>query len=50
MLFLYLNKPNKMNAINYHEFKSLRNAIKHNIYKYILVTGVGKAFSAGADL
>jgi enoyl-CoA hydratase len=55
ILFVTLNRPNQLNALNIAVFKDLENmlneATKNFEIKSILITGSGeKAFAAGADI
>lgn len=55
ILFVTLNRPNQLNALNIAVFKDLENmlneAAKNFEIKSILITGSGeKAFAAGADI
>lgn len=51
---LTLNRPDKMNALNDQMAMELIDAVNHFIHdietRVIIVTGAGRAFSAGADL
>lgn len=51
---LTLNRPEKLNAFNDAQFDALAEAIleagKDNTVKVVVLTGAGRAFSAGADL
>lgn len=52
--WIYLNRPDRLNAINQQMIKELRQGIDEMLYdsdvKVIVITGNGKAFSAGADI
>ena len=52
--WIYLNRPDKLNAINQQLIKELRESFDNFLIdqevKVIVVTGNGKAFSAGADI
>ena len=51
---LTLNRPDKLNALDAYTMLEVRNALKHCIatpdIRGLLITGAGRAFSAGADL
>ena len=52
--WIYLNRPDKLNAINEQLMKDLRQAIDELVaddqIRVIIITGLGKAFCAGADI
>ena len=52
--WIYLNRPDKRNAINEQLMKDLRQAVDDLVLddqiKVIVITGNGKAFCAGADI
>lgn len=52
--WIYLNRPDKLNAINEQLMKDLRQAVDELVaddhIRVIIITGLGKAFSAGADI
>jgi 3-hydroxypropionyl-coenzyme A dehydratase len=52
--WIYLNRPDKLNAINEKMIEELGEIIKQlendNEVKVIIITGTGKAFCAGADI
>ncbi|QGR19501.1 enoyl-CoA hydratase/isomerase family protein [Stygiolobus azoricus] len=52
--WIYLNRPDKLNAINEQLMKDLRQAVDELVaddqIRVIIITGQGKAFSAGADI
>lgn len=52
--WIYLNRPDKLNAINQQLIKELRESIDNFLIdqevKVIVITGNGKAFCAGADI
>jgi len=52
--WIYLNRPDKLNAINQQLIKELResfdNFLNDQEVRVIVITGNGKAFSAGADI
>lgn len=52
--WIYLNRPDKLNAINQQLIKEVRQSIEDLIndqeVRVIIITGNGKAFSAGADI
>jgi 3-hydroxypropionyl-coenzyme A dehydratase len=54
ILWIYLNRPDKLNAINetlINELRSvLEDAIKDKEVRVIVISGRGKAFCAGADI
>lgn len=54
VLLLYLNRPNKLNAINsqmLHELEQVfSNSDLRTAVRSIVITGQGKAFAAGADI
>ena len=54
ILWVYLNRPDKLNAINETLINELRttldDAIKDKEVRVIVISGRGKAFSAGADI
>jgi enoyl-CoA hydratase len=53
-LWLTLNRPEKLNALSYELVRQLRDAIRRadedDEVKVVVVTGAGRAFSAGFDL
>lgn len=52
--WIYLNRPDKLNAINEQLMKDLRQAVDELVeddqIRVIIITGLGKAFCAGADI
>ncbi len=52
--WIYLNRPDKLNAINETMIEELRHVVEEmerdSDVKVIIITGVGKAFCAGADI
>ncbi|MEJ2779116.1 enoyl-CoA hydratase/isomerase family protein [Stygiolobus sp. RP850M] len=52
--WIYLNRPDKLNAINEQLMKDLRQAVDELVaddqIRVIVITGLGKAFCAGADI
>ncbi|MCL5253204.1 MAG: enoyl-CoA hydratase/isomerase family protein, partial [Candidatus Thermoplasmatota archaeon] len=54
ILLLKLNRPNVLNALNFrlvgHIAETMRAADKDDGVKVIVLSGNGKAFSAGADV
>lgn len=52
--WIYLNRPDKLNAINEQLMEDLRQAVDELVaddqIRVIIITGQGKAFSAGADI
>ena len=50
---LTLNRPDKRNAISYELIEDVLRALeeaKHSSARILILTGAGKAFSAGMDL
>lgn len=50
VLILTLDRPDKANAVTREMLADLRDAVSGATAKAIILTGVGKVFSAGADL
>ena len=54
IIFFKINRPDKRNSLNQElvlEFKEKLNSIYHDdSIKVLIITGIGKAFCAGADL
>src|SRR5579864_8543167 len=54
VLKLTLNRPHALNAIDSHMFTDLRilmaSLVNDNSVKVVLITGAGRAFSAGGDI
>jgi 3-hydroxypropionyl-coenzyme A dehydratase len=52
--WIYLNRPDKLNAINDQLMKDLRQAVDELVaddqIRVIIIAGLGKAFCAGADI
>ncbi len=52
--WIYLNRPDKLNAINETMIEELRHVVEEmerdSDVKVIIISGVGKAFCAGADI
>lgn len=54
ILRIQLNRPDELNALNFELLRQLRDALQNEAvkpeYRLVVLSGAGRAFSAGADL
>lgn len=54
ILRIQLNRPDELNALNFELLRQLRDAVQieavKDAYRLVVLSGAGRAFSAGADL